>query len=255
MTPANINLPYIPQPKPDPTKPGDLIPVSKIDTYLWKQAHTKVSECKEKYDINIAKAYIIIYHQCSPNLKNDLNASDLFPSIRQNQDVIGLLCLIQGLCCSYDAKIQSVMATVASHKPLFTYYHKHGVDNHTYHREFFAHVKTIETYGGLGAVGVVPTFLDAMLKDTEKAGIIKDATNPSDLERAQAIKAICDEYLAALMLSGSNRDKFGPLCMDLKNQFGFGEDCYPPKKIDQCLSLLNRWGHTPPASSNCPCTP
>jgi hypothetical protein len=121
MTPANIILSDIPQPKPDPTKLGELIPVSKIDTYLWKRALTKASERKEKYDENMAKAYIIIYHQCSPNLKNDLKASDLFPSIRQNQDVIGLLHLIQGLCCSYYAKIQSVMATVMSHKCLFTY--------------------------------------------------------------------------------------------------------------------------------------
>ncbi len=83
-TPANIILPDIPQPKPDPTKPGKLIPVSEIDTYLCKQAHTNASERKEKYDKNMAKAYIIIYHQCSPNLKNDLKASDLFPSVCQN---------------------------------------------------------------------------------------------------------------------------------------------------------------------------
>jgi hypothetical protein len=88
----------------------------------------------------------------------------------------------------------------------------------------------------------------------EKIGVIKDAMNPSDTERAQAIKAIRDEYLSALMLSGSNRDNFGPLRMDLKTQFGFGEDCYP-MTIDQCLSLLNRWGHTPPAPSNSPRTP
>jgi hypothetical protein len=49
------------------------------------------------------------------------------------------------------------MATVASHKQLFTYYQKDGVNNHMYHREFLAHVETIKTYGGLGAVGVVPT--------------------------------------------------------------------------------------------------
>jgi hypothetical protein len=60
----------------------------------------------------------------SPYLKNDLKASDLVPSIRQNQDVIRLLRLIQGLCYSYDAKMQSVMATVALHKRLFTYYQK-----------------------------------------------------------------------------------------------------------------------------------
>ena len=81
MTLANIILPDIPQPKPNPTKLGELIPISKIDMYLWKQAHTKASERKEKYDKNMAKAYIIIYHQCSSNLKNDLKASDLFPSI------------------------------------------------------------------------------------------------------------------------------------------------------------------------------
>jgi hypothetical protein len=56
------------------------------------------------------------------------------------------------------------------------------------------------------------------------------------------------------LLSGSNRDKFGPLCIDLKNQFGFREDPYP-KTNDQCLSLLNRWRHTPPAPSNSLCTP
>ena len=161
MTPANIILPDISQPNPNPTKPGELIPLSKINTYLWQQAHTKVSERKEKYDKNMAKACIIIYHKCSPNLKNDLEASDLFPSICQNQDVIKLLRLIQSLCCSYDAKTQSVMATVASHKRLFTYYQKDGVNNHTYHHKFLAHVKTIEIYGGFGAVGVVPTFLDA----------------------------------------------------------------------------------------------
>ncbi len=124
MTPANIILPDIPQPKPDRNKPRELIPVSKIDTYLWKQSHTKASERKEKHGKNIAEAYIVIYHQCSPNLKNDLKASDLSPSICQNQDVIGLPHLIQSLCCSYDAKIQRVMATVALQKCLFTYYKK-----------------------------------------------------------------------------------------------------------------------------------
>ncbi len=51
------------------------------------------------------------------------------------------------------------MATVASHKHLFTYFQRSGVDNHMYHHEFMAHVETIKTYGGMGAIGVIPTFL------------------------------------------------------------------------------------------------
>ena len=52
------------------------------------------------------------------------------------------------------------MATMASHKRLYTYYQRDGVDNHTYHCEFMSFVETIKTYGGLGAVGVIPMFLD-----------------------------------------------------------------------------------------------
>jgi hypothetical protein len=37
------------------------------------------------------------------------------------------------------------MATTVSHRRLFTYYQKDGVDNHTFHRKLPAHVKTIET--------------------------------------------------------------------------------------------------------------
>jgi hypothetical protein len=72
------------------------------------------------------------------------------------------------------------MATIAMHKQLFTYYQKDGIDYHTYHRKFLAHTKTIKTYGGLGAVGVVPKFLKAMLKDMERNGFIKNAENSSD---------------------------------------------------------------------------
>jgi len=132
------------------------------------------------------------------------------------------------------------MATVASHKRLFTHYQCDGVDNHTYHREFLAHVETIETYGGVGAIGVVPAFLSMKIKEMADAGTIKDANAPTDNEKRDAIQAVRDEYLAALMLSGSNREKFSDLRNDLKNQYGYGEDRYP-KTIDQTLSLLNRW--------------
>ncbi len=137
----------------------------------------------------MAKAYIVIYHQCSPNLKN-LEGSDAFVVICSSQDVIALLKLIQSFCCSYDAKTQGVMATVASHKRLFTHFQKDGVDNHTYHCKFLAHVETLETYGGMGVVGVVPTFLSAKIKELANAGQIIDAARPMDQECTLAVWAV-----------------------------------------------------------------
>ncbi len=131
------------------------------------------------------------------------------------------------------------MATVASHKRLFTYYQCDTNNNHKYYQEFCAHVETLETYGDIGAVGITPTFLTAKLKDFALEKVIQDAKNPTDAERLIAIKQCCDEFLGCLMLSGANQERYAALKSDLNNQYGFGKDLYP-KSPDLCLSLLNR---------------
>ncbi len=238
----------------DPTDDTKRLPVTEVDLYLWKRKHTKAQDWWDKYNENMAKAYIIIFHQCSPLLKNNLEASDTFAAIRSAQAVIGLLKLVQSLCCLYDAKTQGVMATVASYKKLFTYYQKDGVDNHIFHREFVAHVETLETYGGVGVVGVVPSFLTAKIKELAADGLIANPANPTDVECALAMSYVRDELLTALMLSGANRERFGALRTDLKNQYGYGDDCYP-KTIDNCLSLLNCWQPFKDPQAKTPRTP
>jgi hypothetical protein len=172
LLPVTIAIPPIPigaQDLANKTR-STLLPVISVPLYLWKLEHAKAQDQMDKYNQNMAKAYIIIYHQCLPMLKNDLEASNMFATICSNQDVIALLKLVQSLCCLYDAKTQGVTATVALHKRLFTHYLKDNVKdnvdkNHTYHHEFLAHVETLETNGGVGVVGVVPTFLAAKIKE------------------------------------------------------------------------------------------
>jgi hypothetical protein len=159
MMPTTITIPATPTPQLDPTNPGKVIPVSKIDTYIWKQEFTKASDRKDKYDENMETAYIIIYNQCSATLKNDLKSTLTLSSIHQNHNVLGLLRLIQGLCCSYDAKIQSVMATVTSHKCLYTHYQKDGVDSHTYHWDLWHMWKQLKHMVVSGLLVLSPPFL------------------------------------------------------------------------------------------------
>ena len=126
------------------------------------------------------KAYIHLYNQCSTNLKNDLEASTAFSHVEASKDAIRLLKLIQGLCCSYNSKTQSVMATVALHKKLFTFFQRDEMDNSSYHREFIAHVETIKTYGGMGAIGITPTFVAQKLSDMHAAHLCVDPLNPTN---------------------------------------------------------------------------
>jgi hypothetical protein len=225
--------------KKDPTT-NQPIPLTSWEEYKWKKTYTEQSNKLKVYIDSMPKAFIHIHNQCSTNLKNDLEASNVFPTVKANKDPIGLLKLIQGLCCSYDSKTQSVMATVASQKKLFTFFQRDGMDNSTYHHKFVAHVETIETYGGSGAIGITPTFVAQKLQDMQKLGTCQDADNPTKPELATAHKAVRDEFLAALMLSGANCDRYGALRNELANQYGFGNDLYP-KSIDQCLTMMNRW--------------
>jgi hypothetical protein len=237
-----IEIPEPPEPKQDAE--GNDIPISSIQEYKWKESYKDQSARKNLYDESMPKAFIHIYNQCSNNLKNDLEASAAYPTIKSNTDLTGLLKLIQGLCCSYDSKTQSVMATIASHKHLYTYFQRDGVDNSTYHREFMAHIKTIETYGGTGAVGITPTFIAQRLKQIETEWKCLDPDSPSDAELTAARKYVREEFLAALMLSGANRDRYAALQTELANQYGFGNDLYP-KTVDQCLKMMNRRMDTP----------
>ncbi len=174
---------------------------------------------KDKNNDNMPKSYIIIYNQCSNSLRNNLEASNTFQVVNTCQDPITLLKLIQELCCSYDSKTHSVMVTIASHKRLFTYFQREGGDNSTYHQEFMAHINTIETYGGLGAVGIIPTFLAQKMKDMQE-GTLADPDAPADDERVEAMKAVHEEFLGVLMLNDTNKDKYSALKNELANQCG-----------------------------------
>jgi hypothetical protein len=188
MQPIVINVEESPPQRTDNN--GVPIPLSSWEEYKWKKTYAEQSNRLKTYNESMPKAYIYIYNQCSTNLKNYLETSSAFPTIEGAKDPISLLKLIQGLCCSYDSKTQSVMATVASQKKLFIFYQKEGMDNSTYHREFIALINTIETYGGTRAIGITPTFVAQTLRDMEDAGTCANALAPTTAELAAAHKKV-----------------------------------------------------------------
>lgn len=101
-----------------------------------------------------------------------------------------------------------------------------------------AHVETIETYGGMGAIAITPTLVKQKLIDMASESKCTDPNNPSSAELVKAHKLVRDEFLAALMLDGAHRERYGALRNELTNQYGFGNDLYP-KTVDQCLTMMN----------------
>jgi hypothetical protein len=87
-------------------------------------------------------------------------------------------------------------------------------------------------------VGVIPLFLAQKMKELADTNLVADVNSPTDAECMTATKLVRDEFLDALMLSGTNKDQFSALKTELSNQYGFDNDLYP-KLVDQCLTMLN----------------
>jgi len=124
-----VTIPIEEEPKAQKDSAGDDLPLTSWEIHKWKEEYNAQLKTLKVYNDSMPKAYIHLYNQCSTNLKNDLKAATSFAQVESKKDPIGLLKLIQGLCCSYDSKTQSVMATVASHKKLFTFFQRDGVNN------------------------------------------------------------------------------------------------------------------------------
>jgi hypothetical protein len=71
------------------------------------------------------------------------------------------------------------------------------------------------------------------------AGTCANVASPTKNELPAAHLSVREEFLAALVLSGANRDRYGALRNELANQYTFGNDLYP-KTTDQCLTMMNR---------------
>ena len=181
-----VTIPIEDEPKARKDSSGQDLLLTSWEIHKWKEEYNAQLKILKTYSNSMPKAYIHLYNQYSTNLKNDLEAATAFAQVESAKDSIGLLKLIQGLCCSYDSKTQSVMATVASHNKLFTFFQQDGVDNSSYHREFIALFETIKTYGGHGAIGITPTFVAQKLQAMHAAGTCANVASPTKNELAAA---------------------------------------------------------------------
>ena len=99
-----------------------------------------------------------------PALRAQLEGTKGYEKINEDQDLIGLLKLIRGLCCQHDLNNNKTYAVISSvKKPLYPY-QKPKVNNDEYLKEFKARVESMNDYRA-GILGKFPCLLkDKMLE-------------------------------------------------------------------------------------------
>jgi hypothetical protein len=172
----------------------------------WKEDYKSMKSRVDKYKGNESNAWVLIYDQCSAELKNKLKGTQGYDTAKSANDVAQLLTMIRGYCCQFYLLSNKYMVIVASIKNLFYFSQKVEQSNTDYHKDFMAMLEVIEEYGGAGSMTHFPNMLK---RELEADGT--DMSKATNKQLKEGNKAVCKKFLAALMLSRANGAKYNDL--------------------------------------------
>ena len=210
--------------------------------FTWKEDYKAMRVRKDKYNENESNAWALIYDQCAPELKNKLEGTVDYITCKNKNDVVSLISMIRSYCCQFDTLNDEYMSIVGAIKNLLYLFQKPTQTNSDYHEDFMAMVEVIEEYGGAGSLTYFPNMIKKELKT--KSIDMEKATGD---EMKEAKKTVRNKFLAALMLNGANRDKYGDLKRSMAENYVTGTSEYP-ESPEVVLRILN--AYVPPAGWN-----
>jgi hypothetical protein len=210
--------------------------------FTWKEDYKAMRVRKDKYNENESNAWALIYDQCAPELKNKLEGTVDYITCKNKNDVVSLISMIRSYCCQFDTLNDEYMSIVGAIKNLLYLFQKPTQTNSDYQEDFMAMVEVIEEYGGAGSLTYFPNMIKKELKT--KSIDMEKATGD---EMKEAKKTVRNKFLAALMLNGANRDKYGDLKRSMAENYVTGTSEYP-ESPEVVLRILN--AYVPPAGWN-----
>ncbi len=147
---------------------GDPVPNSfEMAIFAWKEDCKLMKSRMDKYKGNESNAWVFIYGQCSPELKNKLEGMQGCDTAKSGKDMAKLLTMIHRYCCQFDVLSNEYMAIVVAIKNLFYFFQKAEQSNVDYHKDFMAMLEVIEAYGGPGSMTHFPNMLKRELESDE----------------------------------------------------------------------------------------
>ncbi len=108
-----------------------------------------------------------------------------------------------------------------------------------YHEDLMAMVKVIEEYKG---AGLLKYFLNMIKKELMTKGVGMDKASADKMKESK--ETMREKFLAALMLNGANREKYGKLKCSMAENYMTGTSEYP-ESPEVVLCILN--AYFPPA--------
>jgi hypothetical protein len=156
--------------------------------------------------------YGLIWGQCSESLRSRLRGFADYPTYSQGGDSLTLL---KGIRAEMTGFRNKQYLSHALHKTMHDFYsltQGKQRNNQEYYDEFNSMVLTAEESGA--TIGAHPGSFNNIILNSAV-----DPLNPTNKERAAAIKKANERYLAVAFLLGADRIRYGTLIEEIENEF------------------------------------
>jgi hypothetical protein len=204
-----------PEEAPDPT---DVLKYK-----MWELGVDSWGKKMSAWDDAGPRAFQPVLSHCEPAVVDKLEASSKWTKTKEDQNVIALLQLIQGITHQHDEVKQGTMAYVDQLVKWILNFQKDGQDLSEWLKTFKAGAEIIDTFGG--KAGFHPKVVEQhTIKLANKLN--KTADQLTDDEAKEAIDSACEEFKACALIRLSNNKVFGDLKKDLDNMHLFGHSAY-----------------------------
>lgn len=162
-----------------PTPPSDSTNIALMENYkLDLREHRDALSVRKN---NQGKVYALVLGQCSPALRNLMEASHLWDGIDGSSNVMSLLCLIQSSMNQRQTRKQSTHIVVEADSVVYSFKQGRRVTDAEYFNQFKDKFSTAQQLGG----GVAEPFDQGVAK-LSKQGIDQPSATADDITLARA---------------------------------------------------------------------
>jgi hypothetical protein len=115
---------------------------------IREEAVRAIAKRKAKLDNALKKGFATVYNQCSPKVRDKLEASDDWDKTQREQLLHNLICKIKRICVGFDNHKQEVFNLVQALKTLFLYTQTDRESVDEYAHNFKSLWDTVKAFGG-----------------------------------------------------------------------------------------------------------
>ena len=159
---------------------------------------------------NMEKAFALVLGQCSPSLRDKLEADENWDVINASSDVMELLTLIKSCMYTQATTKHASHSLYDAEERLYCFKQTENMSNAEFKELLRSHVEVVEHLGG--QPGVTDARIQALMEEPDDAD---DADAVAQAREEAAISAR-EEYMAMMLLLKSDPNRYGGLVADIQ---------------------------------------